>query len=461
MFSINSLLAVGSLLSVVVATASAQGWNPNKVDNYYWWYYPSMDAENEDLRQLPCQHSCTIKELTDACAADTACVAFNSNGWLKKSTSDQAPDSCDLYIKNANAPQPKPTPTPSPPPPPPISFLPIPISVNFGAGAQTVDPALTFTLTTASTDLQAYADRIQYEIFQVTTPTNSAPAGSTKNVVVDVADVTVPLTLGVDESYTINFPADGSDAKITANTIYGAMMGLQTISQAIRYDYINGVYAVQGAPLAISDKPKFAWRGILIDTDRHWLSLRHIYRIIDALGLAKLNILHWHIVDWQSWPLESKTYPKLWNAAWTQREKYTLGDVAAVTAYAKARGIRVVPEFDTPGHASSMCVGYPELCCSAACGPQTNNPLSPVPVGGQNVSLNAIQAVLTEIAGATIDEFFHLGGDEVDQTCWQNTPAVQAWMNSNGINSTDGVYEYFVAAVDQMTINLNRSPIRW
>jgi hexosaminidase len=75
--------------------------------------------------------------------------------------------------------------------------------------------------------------------------------------------------------------------------------------------------------------------------------------------------------------------------------------------------------------------------------------------------LNAIQAVLTEIAGATIDEFFHLGGDEVDQTCWQNTPAVQAWMNSNGINSTDGVYEYFVAAVDQMTINLNRSPIRW
>jgi hypothetical protein len=127
------------------------------------------------------------------------------------------------------------------------------------------------------------------------------------------------------------------------------MMGLQTLSQAIRYDLAADAYTVAAAPLAITDAPKFAWRGILIDTDRHWLSLHHIYRIIDSLGMAKMNVLHWHIVDWQSWPLASASYPKLWSAAWSKRERYTIADVVAVTAYANARGIRVVPEFDTPG----------------------------------------------------------------------------------------------------------------
>ena len=109
-----------------------------------------------------------------------------------------------------------------------------------------------------------------------------------------------------------------------------------------------------------------------------------------------------------------------------------------------------------------MCVAHPEFCCSAACGPQTNNPLSPVPdATGKNVSLDAISAVLGEIAAVTPDEFFHLGGDEVEQSCWANTPAVTAWMAKAGINTTDGVYEYFVAAVDAMAIGLGKSPVRW
>ena len=325
-----------------------------------------------------------------------------------------------------------------------------------------MDPALTFTVTPANAVLSAYAEHIRYSIFMTTNPAGAPPAGATKNVNVQVANPDAPLALGVDESYTIAFPADGSDATITANTIYGAMMGLQTISQAVRYDFDAGQYAVQAAPLTIADKPKFAWRGILIDTDRHWLSLHTIMRIIDALGMAKLNIIHWHIVDWQSWPLESKAYTGLWNRSWSPRERYTLNDVKVITQYAAERGVRVVPEFDTPGHASSMCFAYPELCPSASCSYQTNNPLTPVPdAQGNNVALNAIQAVLTEIDAVTTDEFFHLGGDEVDQSCWANTPAVQAWMTKNGIATTDGVYEYFVSKVDAMTIALNRSPVRW
>ena len=217
-------------------------------------------------------------------------------------------------------------------------------------------------------------------------------------------------------------------------------MALQTLGQTIRFSFDNATYGVAAVPLSIADAPGFAWRGLLIDTDRHWLSLPAIRSIIDAMGLAKMNVIHWHIVDWQAWPLQSVAYPKLWSRAWSPRERYTLGDVAAIVEYARARGVHVVPEFDTPGHASAMCGGYPELCCSAACGPSDNYPLSPVPdASGTPVALNAIQAVLAEISAATISEFLHLGGDEVDETCWKNTPAVTAWMKTQNMTDTDQV----------------------
>ena len=150
-----------------------------------------------------------------------------------------------------------------------------------------VSPALAFNMAPASADLSAYAAHISAVVF---THTSAAPpAGAMATINVQVADVNVPLTIGVDESYTLTLPADGSAGTLTAATIYGAMMGLQTLSQAIRYDYDNDWYSVAAAPLTISDAPKFAWRGILIDTDRHWLSLHHIMRIVDSLGYAKMK----------------------------------------------------------------------------------------------------------------------------------------------------------------------------
>ena len=372
-----------------------------------------------------------------------------------------APDSCDLYVKKTS-PQPgTPTPSVTPQAAPAISFWPIPTSLAFGTGSVPVDPALSFTITPANADLTAYAARISALVF-TSTAGGAAPAGAIKSVVITVANPSTPLTIGVDESYTLNIPADGSAVTLTANTTFGAYWGLQTLSQAIRFSYDTQSYGVAGVPVVISDEPAFAWRGMLVDTDRHWLSLSAMMSIVDSLTYAKLNVLHWHIVDWQSWPLESIAYPKLWTRAWSPRERYTLKDIAAIVEYARARGVNVVPEFDTPGHASSMCFAYPELCCSASCGANDNHPLSPVPdAQGNNVALNAINAVLGEIAAVTPNEFFHLGGDEVDQSCWTNTPAVQTWMQQNNIKTTDGVYEYFVSKVDSMTLALGKSPVRW
>jgi hypothetical protein len=110
-------------------------------------------------------------------------------------------------------------------------------------------------------------------------------------VLITVAAPATPLTIAADESYTLTIPADGSPATITAATNFGAYWGLQTLAQAVRFDFDARGYVVPASPVSITDKPKFAWRGILVDTDRHWLSLRSLYDIIDSLTYAKMNVL--------------------------------------------------------------------------------------------------------------------------------------------------------------------------
>ncbi|GAB4836057.1 Beta-hexosaminidase 3 [Ancistrocladus abbreviatus] len=111
--------------------------------------------------------------------------------------------------------------------------------------------------------------------------------------------------------------------------------------------------------------PRLPYRGLLIDTSRHYLPLPVIKSVIDSMVYAKLNVLHWHIVDTQSFPLEIPSYPKLWNGAYSTSERYTIADAAEIVSYAQKRGVNVLAEIDVPGHAASWGVGYPSLWPSA------------------------------------------------------------------------------------------------
>jgi len=267
--------------------------------------------------------------------------SYCSHGWLKNSTGDiTGAQPCDLYIKST-------TPTSNTST---IFLWPLPINISNGNTLITVSPNFNFVATTPSSDLTNAFDRIQKLIFNHNLPTNSKniannPTLTTLNV--NVANVNVPLQLGVDESYSLVILADGSAATLTANTVYGAYHGLQTFSQLIQWSPDNKQYQCPITPIVISDAPRFAWRGLLIDTDRHFQSLSTIYTIIDSLSYNKMNTLHWHIVDAQAWPVESAAYPLLWAAAWSYTERYTFEDVAMVIEYARQRGVRVVLEFDT------------------------------------------------------------------------------------------------------------------
>ena len=147
-------------------------------------------------------------------------------------------------------------------------------------------------------------------------------------------------------------------------------------------------------PPRIQDRPRFPHRGLMIDTGRHFQPLASIRSVIDSLPYAKINVLHWHMSDSQSFPFESKTYPRLWAGAYSDFEKYTQADIAAVVEYARARGVRVVVEFDMPGHAASWCKGYPRVCPSKDC-PQPLNV-------ADNATFDLIASVLKECTGGQV-----------------------------------------------------------
>ena len=167
-----------------------------------------------------------------------------------------------------------------------------------------------------------------------------------------------------DESYTLTVPGDaalgsgpGTQLQIRAASVCGVVRALQTLAQLVAFDYAAGAYVVRAAPWNISDAPRFAHRGLLVDTGRHFLPVLSIRRVIETMALVKLNVLHWHMYDFQSFPLEIKspTLRGLWNASFSEAERYSRGDVRHIVRFAKARGVRVMVELDMPGHASSWC----------------------------------------------------------------------------------------------------------
>ena len=134
---------------------------------------------------------------------------------------------------------------------------------------------------------------------------------------------------------------------------------METFSQLINYDLHKSTYSINSVPTSISDQPRFPWRGLLIDTSRHYLQVSAIKRTIDSMSYNKFNTLHWHAVDAQSFPIVSDTWPLLYEkGAWGPKAIYNHSTILDIVSYAQERGIRVVPEFDTPGHGFNFYYFY-------------------------------------------------------------------------------------------------------
>jgi hexosaminidase len=275
-------------------------------------------------------------------------------------------------------------------------------------------------------------------------------------------------TFAMDETYTLR--TNGSTLQLHADTVWGAMRGLATAAQLVVPVATTGSdtwdYLLAGAPLVIEDAPRFPWRGLMIDTARHFLPVAAIQRTIDAAAAAKLNVLHWHIVDAESFPavlpdLSATIVSALGKrGAYAAAATYSAEEMASIVDFAADRGVRIVVEWDNPGHAASWGAAYPAAVtsCPKLASNLNNLPLSPA----DNMTVPLLRAVLATSKSIFPDSFVHLGGDEVVEDCWAQDPAVLAWMKARGYTSTADVYQYFVNETGtEVTGKLASTPIFW
>jgi hexosaminidase len=351
----------------------------------------------------------------------------------------------------------------------PLALMPVPSSITRSEGAFTVTPAgggpSTFTYNYGQTHdarLEAAVRRAVIRLGrtcggEVLRSTIDHPAPTNASLLINVAGPGQPVqTIDEDESYQLRVAVQG--ATLTAATDLGAMHGLETMLQLATME--------QGAcvlpAVTISDVPRFRWRGFMLDVSRHFEPVDAVERTLDGMAAAKLNVFHWHLSDDQSFRAESKKFPKLTEVA-SEGEYYTQDQLRAVVAYARARGIRVVPEFDMPGHGSSWILAYPELS------PQAAITKLPVVYGMPTAVLDPtrkstykfINTLVDEMGRIFPDAYFHIGGDEVQGEAWLADPRIAAFMKKKGYSKPAELQAWFNLQLEDVLKKHNKKMIGW
>jgi hexosaminidase len=263
--------------------------------------------------------------------------------------------------------------------------------------------------------------------------------GNAATLIVDVQGAGQTIqSLDEDETYSLSITP--TTATLHAATVVGAMRGLETIKQLLQTSTTNAFFPA----IQIDDTPRFRWRGLHLDVSRHFFPIPVIKRTLDGMASVKLNVFHWHLSDDQGFRVESKLYPRLIGLG-SDGLFYTQDQVREVVAYARDRGIRVVPEFDMPGHTRSWFVGYPEL--ASAPGPYTIRREFGVEDAAMDPTLEStyqfLDALIGEMTALFPDPYFHVGGDESNGKQWKSNPRIVEFMRAHNLKDTDALQVYF------------------
>ena len=295
------------------------------------------------------------------------------------------------------------------------------------------------------------------------------------------------------EGYILNVTT--KEIQIKANNITGLFYGIQSLLQYIIAN--NTQTPIKLNNLSISDKPNFAWRGMVLDVSRHFFNVSAIKEMLDIMAFYKLNVFHWHLTDNEGWRIEIKKYPKLTSTgAWrteipgsvfyqkdsTYNKKltgnlykyggyYSQKQIKEIVDYAKERNITVVPEIDLPGHSGAALTAYPEFSCEKHKQDTPNSTLWNGVVNVNNVNLNYcagqdesfvfLEDILTEVMSLFPSEYIHIGGDEVDKSYWKRCSACQKRMKDNNLSDEHELQSYFIQRIEKFINSKGKKIIGW
>jgi hexosaminidase len=263
-------------------------------------------------------------------------------------------------------------------------------------------------------------------------------------------------SLSDDESYQLDVTPAG--ARLKAATGAGALHGLETLAQLME----PGPDGFRIASVHIEDHPRFPWRGLMLDASRHWMPVSVVERNLDAMAAVKLNVFHWHLSDDQGFRGESKRLPSLQTFG-SDGFFYTQDQIRHVVEYARDRGIRVVPEFDIPGHTTSWFPGYPELASVTGrfeIG-RTWGAFDPVMDPTREEVYQFLDTFISEMALLFPDAYFHIGGDEVNPKQWNESSKIQAFVKEHNLKDAHGLQAYFNQRIQKILEKNGKIMIGW
>src|SRR5271157_3397731 len=339
-----------------------------------------------------------------------------------------------------------------------INVMPMPSGMQIGTGQLTIDSSFSVAITGFHDEeleraIQRFATELSLQTGIRFRSASSESSSPTLRIHTEHGRDAVQ-ELGEDESYALSINESG--ITLAAPNPLGILHGLQTFLQLVEPGS-NGFIV---PAVTITDHPRFAWRGLLIDVGRHFIPLDVLKRNLDGMAAVKMNVLHLHLSDDQGFRVESKRFPKLQEMG-SDGLYYTQNEIRDLVSYAHDRGIRILPEFDTPGHSGSWFVGYPELASNP--GRYTLEPggIDSVTDPTREATYKFLDKFIAEMAQLFPDAYFHIGGDEVNGKHWDANPKIQAFIRSHGMKNNQDLQAYFNRRLQVILSKHNKIMIGW
>jgi hexosaminidase len=343
--------------------------------------------------------------------------------------------------------------------PPPLPLMPLPAQVKPGAGEFLINNGFGIALEGYQ---EPRLERAKQRFLNVLSRKTGIPlwreaALNKPQFFIKTTGPSAPVQqVEEDESYHLQITAN--EVHLEAANPLGVLHGLQTFLQLVRITPRGFIVPA----MTIDDQPRFPWRGLMLDVSRHFQPLDVVYRTLDGMEAVKLNVFHWHLSDDQGFRVESKKFPLLQGKG-SDGLFYTQDEVRAVIEYARDRGIRVVPEFDMPGHTTAWFVGYPDV--SSGPGPYQIERkwgiFDPAMDPTRDSTYKFLDTFIGEMISLFPDAYFHVGGDECNGKAWDANPRIQEFMKAHGLKDNKALQAYFSAQVQKIVTRHKKIMMGW
>lgn len=348
----------------------------------------------------------------------------------------------------------------------PAALIPLPASVTAIEGGFTLGPEMLISVAESELDtaktLAAAIERSTGIKANIRPESKPSPGNHSIVLHLDGSDA----SLG-DEGYKLEVTT--SSASITAAKSAGLFYGMQTLRQMLPLGPVAGQTKYQLACVSVKDAPRFAWRGYMLDSARHFITKNTILRLLDALAMAKINVFHWHLTDDEAWRLPILKYPRLVDPGAVKiggstqaMGHYSASDLREIVERARQLHITIVPEIEMPSHAVCAVSVLPDAACLGADG-------KPLPPGasreiclGSDKAITALQDILVEtMALFPNSPYIHLGGDEASDEHWKACSRCQARMKQIGLTDPRLLQKWFMEKMNLFVREQGRTSIAW